>query len=94
MRKDIPYIALEMMFGGTTTTTLHSWFILVVKYIYNNSPILIRSRNLGNPNHMRAVLEELHAATMRCTRASTSYTPTMLEAARLNPLLTNHGKRL
>ena len=75
------------MFGGTSSDTLQKWFNLVLEYTYINSPILRRSRNLSNPNHMRAVLEELHAATLRNTRATASFTPTMLEVQRLNPHL-------
>lgn len=87
MRQDVPYQILEMIFGGTNRRTLHSWFHMVIDYIYCHSPILIRSRNLSNPNHMMALLEELHGATMRNTRCASTFLPTMLEFIRQNPLL-------
>ena len=89
MRKDIPYLALELLFGGASAHTLRDWFNMVVDYVYTNSPILIRSRNLSAPHHMTALLEELHSATMRNTRCATAFLPTMLETMRQNPNLGN-----
>ena len=78
---------MEVMFGGTSTTTLNRWFHLVVDFIYRTSLVLIRSRNLGNPINLRAVLEEMHGGSMRNTRFSASFTPTMREVERRNPHL-------
>ena len=86
-KNDIPYRPLEMLFGGVSARTLDTWFHLVLNYVYSFSPVLLRSRNLSNVNNLRAVLEELHGATMRNTRAATSFTPTMLEVMRQNPHL-------
>ena len=46
-----------------------------------------RSRNLSNPNNMKAVLEELHGATLRNTRATAAFLPTMFQAQQQNPQL-------
>ena len=86
MRSDISYRVLGLMFG-CGSSTISDWFHLVLDYIYQNSPLLVRSRNLSNPANMRELLEEVHYATMMNTRFATSFLPTMQEAIRRNPNL-------
>ena len=75
------------MYGGTSASTVLRWFYLVVDYVYANSPILLRSRNLSALNNMTELLEDFHGATMRNTRFSAAFIPTMNEAIRQNPQL-------
>jgi hypothetical protein len=87
MKQDIPYDVLGIMYGGAVDTTMMRWFYLVLDFVYSNLPVLTRSRNLTGQNHLGDILEELHGATMRNTRFSTTFTPTMIEAMRVNPQL-------
>ena len=87
MKQDCAYHVLGVMFGGVSASTVLRWFDLVVDYVYVNAPVLRRSRNLSAPNNIIELLEEQHAATMRCTRFTASFLPTMREFERLNPHL-------
>ena len=80
---------MELMFGGVSRNTLNQWFHMILHYIYTNDPLLLRSRNLSNPVNLKALFEELHAITLRNTRFTSSFTPTMQEAMRRNPQLGN-----
>jgi hypothetical protein len=68
------------MYGGSVDTTMMRWFYLIHDFVYTNSDVLRRSRNLTGANHLTAILEELHGATLRNTRFTAAYTPTMNEA--------------
>ena len=87
MKQDIPYDVLGIMYGGSVDTTMMRWFYLIHDFVYTNSAVLRRSRNLTGANHLTAILEELHGATLRNTRFTAAYTPTMNEAMRANPQL-------
>ena len=87
MKQDFPYHVLGVMFGGVAACTVLRWFDLVVDYVYVHAPVLRHSRNLSAPNNMIPLLEEQHAATMRCTRFTATFLPTMREFERLNPHL-------
>ena len=86
-KQDIPYRILEQLMGGVNGSTLQRWFNMIVDYVYTHSPVLHRSRNLSNPNNMIPLLEELHAASMRCTRFSAAFLPTLRRIMRDNPQL-------
>ena len=86
-KQDIPYDVLGIMFGGSVDTTMIKWFYLVLDFVYTNSAVLTRSRNLTGGFHLLEILEELHGATLRNTRFTAAYTPTMNEVMRANPQL-------
>ena len=86
-RQDIPYRYLGLLFGDAEHKTISSWFDDILDSVYQTSPLLVRSRNLSNPNNLRDLLEDMHSASVRNTRFSASFTPTMNEVMRRNPLL-------
>ena len=91
LRSDISYRILGLIYGSSGASTMLNWFHLVLDHVYQNSLLLIRSRNLGNPNNMRALLEELHQVTMHNSRFAATFMPILNEAARRNPLLVQNG---
>ena len=88
-RQDIPYRYFGLLFGDAEHKTISKWFDDILDSVYQTSPLLVRSRNLSNPNNLRELLEDMHSASVRNTRFSASFTPTMNEAMRRNPLLGN-----
>ena len=75
------------MFGFASKSTAINWFDLVLDFVYSNAPVLQRSRNLSNFGNMGEIMEEFHGATMRNTRCSAAFLPTMHRFEQLNPHL-------
>ena len=77
MRQDPPYDTLALTYGFSSQRTAQHWFDLILDFIYDNSYVLQRSRNLGNLGNMTELLEECHAATMSNSRFATAFLPVM-----------------
>ena len=86
MRQDPSFRMLGLMFGCNQMSA-QNWFNIVLDFIYANSLVLQRSRNLGNVGNLTQVLEELHHATMLNTRFTAAFLPTLQRFLQLNPHL-------
>ena len=87
LRQDTPYEILSLMFGFSSAQTAWNWFDFVLDFIYSNAGVLQRSRNLSNPGNMAEIMEEFHGATMRNTRFTAAFLPTMQRFEQQNPHL-------
>ena len=86
MRQDPSFRLLGLMFGCSSQTA-QDRFNMVLDFIYANSSVLQRSRNLGNVGNLTEVLEEFHNATMLNTRFTAAFLPTLRRFEQLNPHL-------
>ena len=79
---DVSYRLLGIMFGIVNSQAVF-WTEKIRNYVFLNDQVLIRNRNLANPNNLANLLETAHQATINCPRTSAIYANAVLPGTRL-----------